>query len=127
MIKVMSVIGLALIAVALWGCGGPAAPERVITSNVPAPVAAATTTAPITASTSVPSAAKVSANTATSAELTAAFTAAGISNPASWTREVIEYRPYAADDASFTKLRNELVKYNPAPGVVDKIVATLKP
>lgn len=126
MIKIVSVIGLALIAVALWGCGGSAVPDAVSTLRVPASVAV-TSAVPATASTSAPSGPKVSANTATSAELTAAFTAAGIPNPASWTREVIEYRPYAADDASFTKLRNELVKYNPAPGVVDKIVATLKP
>jgi hypothetical protein len=127
MIKVMSLIGLALIAVALWGCAGPAAVDTAATARVPSPVAAATTAVPLTVSTTAPPSAKVSANTATSAELTAAFTAAGIPNPASWTREVIEYRPYPANDPAFTKLRNELAKYNPAPGVVDKIVATLKP
>jgi hypothetical protein len=123
-IKLPSAIGLALIAVALWGCGGSGT-SAVTTAT--APIATATATLGTAASTSPPSATKVSANTATSAELTAAFTAAGIPNPASWTREVIEYRPYPADDANFAKLRNELAKYNPAPGVVDKIVATLKP
>ncbi len=69
--------------------------------------------------------AKVSANNATNAQHIAAFTAVGIPNPSSWAREVQEYRPYDANDASLTKLRQNLAKYNPAAGVVDKIVATL--
>jgi hypothetical protein len=69
--------------------------------------------------------AKVSANNAGNAELIAAFTAAGIPNPASWAREVQEYRPYETSDTNLAKLRQNLVKYNPAAGVVDKIVATL--
>ena len=69
--------------------------------------------------------AKVSANNATNEQLIAAFTAAGIPNPSSWAREVQEYRPYDTSDANLTKLRQNLVKYNPAAGVVDKIVATL--
>jgi len=68
---------------------------------------------------------KVSANNATTAELQQAFTAAGIANPDRWAREVAEYRPYPTDDPTFAKLRGELAKYNPAPGVVDQIVATL--
>jgi hypothetical protein len=59
------------------------------------------------------------------AELTAAFQAAGIPNAARWAREVEEYRPYPADDPTFAKLRAELAKYNPGPGVVDQIVAAL--
>ncbi len=73
----------------------------------------------------MPSAAKVSANNASNAELIAAFTAAGIPNPSSWAREVQEYRPYATNDPNLAKLRQNLAKYNPAAGVVDKIVATL--
>jgi hypothetical protein len=68
---------------------------------------------------------KIDANTATQDELTAAFTAAGISNAAKWAKEVTEYRPYPTDDPNFTSLRKELAKYNPAAGVVDQIVATL--
>lgn len=68
---------------------------------------------------------KVSANNATRAELQAAFTAAGITGAAQWAREVEEYRPYPTSDPNMAKLRQELAKYNPGPGVVDKIVATL--
>jgi len=53
------------------------------------------------------------------------FEAAGIPNAARWAREVDEYRPYDTADPSFGKLRRELAKYNPAPGVVDRIIATL--
>ena len=70
---------------------------------------------------------KISANTATAAEIQAALTAAGVPNPANWTREVMEYRPYPADDANLGKLRQNLVKYNPGAGVVDAIVSALKP
>lgn len=69
--------------------------------------------------------AKVSANSATSAQLQAAFEAAGIANAGRWPREIIEYRPYPTDAPEIPKLRRELAKYNPAPGVIDAIVATL--
>lgn len=69
--------------------------------------------------------AKVSANNATAAQLQAAFEAAKIPNAANWVREVQEYRPYPTNDPTLAKLRQNLVKYNPAPGVVDAIVATL--
>ena len=70
--------------------------------------------------------AKVSANEASEVELVTAFTAAGVENPDKWAEEVEEYRPYRTDDANFTKLRDELAKYNPGPGVVDKIVSALE-
>jgi hypothetical protein len=38
---------------------------------------------------------------------------------------VQEYRPYPTNDPTFAKLRQNLAKYNPGPGVVDAIVATL--
>ena len=124
----VAVAGLSLIA----GCGGSesssAGARRVQTTSV-APSSTVATTAtslPATTTTSTARAsAKVSANTASIAELTAAFTAAGISSPDRWAREVDEYRPYPTNDPSFAKLRQELAKYNPAPGVVDQIVATL--
>jgi hypothetical protein len=72
-------------------------------------------------------AARVSADAATVAQLQAAFEAAGITNATRWAREVEEYRPYPANDPAWAKLRSELAKYNPAPGVVDAIIATLKP
>lgn len=70
---------------------------------------------------------KVSANTATAAEITAALTAAGVENGDAWADEVIEYRPYPADDPDLTKLRDELAKYNPPAGVIDQIVGALEP
>ena len=69
---------------------------------------------------------KVSANDASEAELVAALTAAGVENPDKWAKQVEEYRPYPTDDPGFTKLRGELAKYNPRPGVVDKIVSALE-
>jgi hypothetical protein len=38
---------------------------------------------------------------------------------------VVEYRPYPENDPNMAKLRQELAKYSPGPGVVDKIIATL--
>jgi hypothetical protein len=67
----------------------------------------------------------VNANTATIPELQQAFEAAGIPNAARWAREVDEYRPYPTDDPTFAKLRRELAKYNPAPDVLEKILASL--
>ena len=59
------------------------------------------------------------------AQLQAAFEAAGIASAARWAKEVDEYRPYPVDAPDLPKLRKELAKYNPGPGVVDAIVATL--
>ena len=42
---------------------------------------------------------------------------------ARWAKEVVEYRPYPANDPTIAKLRGELAKYNPGPGVVDAIVS----
>ena len=68
---------------------------------------------------------QVSANDASVAELTEAFEVASIDNAEKWAHEVEEYRPYPTDDPNMTKLREELAKYNPGPGVVDQIVTTL--
>ncbi len=70
---------------------------------------------------------KVSANTATTAEIAAALEGAGVNNADRWAREVVEYRPYPADDPTLQKLRDNLEKYNPADGVIDKIVSALTP
>jgi hypothetical protein len=70
--------------------------------------------------------AKVDANTASEAELKAAFEAAGVSNAETWAHEVEEYRPYP-DDPTFAKLRQDLGKYNIAPDVLEKIISTLEP
>ncbi|MFD1540941.1 hypothetical protein [Nonomuraea guangzhouensis] len=70
---------------------------------------------------------KVSANTADEAQITAALQVAGVTNPDRWAREVMEYRPYAADDTDLTSLRQNLAKYNPGQDTVDKIVSALTP
>jgi hypothetical protein len=95
--------------------GAPAATSSPAPSPSATPAATATTAAPK----------KVSANNATRAELQAAFEAAGIPGASQWAREVVEYRPYPENDPNMAKLRQELAKYNPAPGVVDQIIATL--
>jgi hypothetical protein len=66
----------------------------------------------------------VSANDASESDLVTAFETAGIPNAEKWAEEVMEYRPY--DEPTFAKLRDELAKYNPGPGVVDKIISTLE-
>ena len=69
---------------------------------------------------------KLSANNATEEELKAAFEAAGIPNATEWAHEVEDYHLYPVDDTDFAKLRGDLAKYNPGPGVVDGIIALLE-
>ncbi|HEV7809536.1 MAG TPA: hypothetical protein VGO64_02965, partial [Candidatus Limnocylindrales bacterium] len=73
------------------------------------------------------SSARVSANTASAAEIKAALTAAGVSNADKWTNEVVEYRPYPADDSNLQKLQDSLAKYNPDPETLQGILSALKP
>jgi hypothetical protein len=68
---------------------------------------------------------KVNANTASQDDVQRALETNGVPSASRWAREVVEYRPYPTDDPSFAKLRQELAKYNPAPDVVDEIVASL--
>jgi membrane-bound lytic murein transglycosylase B len=104
----------------------PAAQTPATTAaTVPTASASAPTTTAATPTTVAATATKVAANTASRAELQQAFEAAGISNAARWAMEVEEYRPYPTNDPTFAKLRQNLAKYNPGPGVVDQIVATL--
>ena len=48
-----------------------------------------------------------------------------MSNPGRWAEEVVEYRPYPADDPNLAKLRDNLAKYNPGQETTDKIVSAL--
>ena len=147
--NVKHTLAAAVAVVALAACGGASASTSTVaaqptatsaaqsttsTTGAARPTAAAVATAaapPPASATTASSAAsaqatgKVNANTASIAELQAAFQAAGISNAARWAREVDEYRPYPTDDPSFAKLRRELAKYNPGAETVEKIVATL--
>ena len=114
--------GAALALVA--ACGGAASGSSSPTATVQpsASIAASPTSS---AATTAATTGKVSANNASQAEVLAALTAAGVPNPANWTREVLEYRPYPVTDTTFAKLRGQLAKYNPAAGVVDKIISAL--
>jgi hypothetical protein len=132
-----------LVAALVVGCTGDdesSDPTIVITAGTPAsqvtaaasveatasPEAPAATAEPTTAASAQPASGDtLSANDASIAELAARFEAAGIAQPALWAREVDEYRPYSADDTDYNKLRGELAKYNPGPGVVDAIITTL--
>lgn len=96
----------AALALSLAACAG----------STPTPVYPSVTMAP---------AAKVDANTAPQADIAAAITAVG-EDGNRWAGEVVEYRPYAADDTGLSKLRKELTKYADGP-TIDKIVGTLKP
>ena len=109
-------------ALALTACGTTTTTSGSSTAAQP-PAQSASAPAASPASGAVTQ--KVNANTASVAEMQRAFEAAGISSAARWAREVEGYRPYPTDDPSFAKLRRELAKYNPGPGVVDQIVATL--
>jgi hypothetical protein len=111
-------------AIVLSACGSAAGSSPTAAAAPPAASPASGSVAAASPAAS-PAVGKVNANTASVAELQRAFETAGISNAARWAREVEEYRPYPTNDPSFAKLRQELAKYNPGPGVVDQIVATL--
>lgn len=110
--RFLAVVAIGVASVGFAACGGsddePAAAQDT-------PTATAVVTGP------------VSANSASEEQLAAAFAAAGVQNAEKWADEVVEYRPYPADDASFAKLRGELAKYNPAPDQLEKIVGALVP
>ncbi len=91
----------------------------------PATIPVATAGAAVSTSGGSGATQSLSANNASISELAAAFEAAGIRSASRWAREVDEYRPYSVDDADYAKLRGELAKYNPAPGVVDQIISLL--
>ncbi|HEY3080791.1 MAG TPA: hypothetical protein VGM69_12925 [Chloroflexota bacterium] len=132
-IREAAVAAAAVVLLAACGGANAATGSGATTANAPvvatAPAAAATVPAAAPATPAATPAAgtvtKVSANTATRAQMQAAFQAAGIPNAARMAMEVEEYRPYPTDDPGFAKLRKELAKYNIAADVVDKIVATL--
>ena len=129
----LGAISLATVMAMLAACSD----DSTATNTTPAQVAPAPTaqTDPSPFATQSPalevaetsaSGVKLSANNASRSELAAAFEAAGISNASKWAREVEEYRPYDEDDTDYSKLRGELAKYNPAPGVVDSIIELLE-
>jgi hypothetical protein len=128
---------------ALTACSAPAASPTPAAKATQAPAAAASSPAaaasspaaaaspasaaasPAASSSAGTNVQKVNANTASIPEIQQALEANGVTNAARWAREVDEYRPYPTNDPSFGKLRGELAKYNPAPDVLEKIVASL--
>lgn len=82
---------------------------------------------PTAAVSTAPARAKVSANTASRSEISAALQTAGVSNSDRWAKEIVEYRPYDASDASLARLRQKLAKYKPGEDVLNKIVSALQP
>jgi hypothetical protein len=116
----------ALCVVLATACGESTTATETTTETTAATTAAAPTSAEATSPPTQP-AAKVSANTASESDIEAALAAAGVSNPARWAEEVVEYRPYPADDPNLSKLRENLAKYNPGQETVDKIVSALTP
>ncbi len=120
------------IGAVLVGCGSTASTTGSTTSTAATGSAGLVTTTsastggttPATASVTV---VKVSANTASAAEIQKALEAAGVTNAARWTKEVMEYRPYAADDVNLSALKKELAKYNPSPETLAAILSALTP
>jgi hypothetical protein len=70
---------------------------------------------------------KVSANSASEAEIAKALTAAGVSNPGRRAAEVVEYRPYPTDDPDLTTLRKNLATNDLDPETIDRVIAVLRP
>ena len=120
------------LAIGLAGCGGSTPPAG---GAAPAAPAAPTSSASATSADATDaadagdsgSATKVSANTASEDEIAAALESAGVKNAERWAEEVVEYRPYPADDENLAKLRQNLAKYNPGQETTDKIVSALTP
>ena len=111
-----------VVVLAAAGCGGSTSTDGGGAAASSSP----TTSSAAAGATSQPGA-KVSANTASENDIASALTAAGVSNAERWAKEVVEYRPYPADDPNLAKLRDNLAKYNPGQETVDKIVSALTP
>jgi hypothetical protein len=107
-------------ALGLAACGSGSTPSGSAPSAATAPSSGVTGTTPAAS-------AEVSANTASEDEIATALESAGVSNPERWAEEVVEYRPYPADDPNLSQLRENLAKYNPGQETTDKIVSALTP
>lgn len=122
-----------VLAATVAACGGSdsAAPAAPAVATTPVAAPPAVTIPAVTNPPATPPAAqasrKVSANTASEQQIAQALQAAGVRNAERWAEEVVEYRPYPADDPNLTKLRQKLAKYNPGQDTTDKIVSALTP
>ncbi|GAA5115218.1 hypothetical protein [Pseudonocardia adelaidensis] len=122
-----SVAGVLVLGLAACGGGSTDAPSAAAPSAPVTSSGSGPTTTGATTGAAAPAASKVSANTASEDEIAAALESAGVSNPERWAEEVVEYRPYPADDPNLGKLRQNLAKYNPGQETTDKIVSALAP
>jgi hypothetical protein len=113
----------AILSIAIAACSTGSGSSNTTTTGTSSTTASSTPSA----STGAAATTKVSANTATESELVAALTAAGVPNADRWAREVMEYRPYPADDATLQKLQDNLAKYNPDSATLAAILAALEP
>ena len=124
----LSLICVATVVVfAVAGCGGSTTTNGSGASESSSPTTSSAAAATPTAIATSQPGAKVSANTASESDIASALSTAGVSNAERWAKEVVEYRPYPADDPNMTKLRDNLAKYNPGQETVDKIVSALTP
>ena len=120
--RTLTLIASSVLALVVAACSGTAG-AATLTPSPAAPTAAASTDAtPGTAAVG-----KVSANTASEAEIAAALTAAGVPNADRWAREVTEYRPYPTDDPTLARLQDNLAKYQPDAATLAGILSALEP
>jgi hypothetical protein len=134
-------VAATVVGLALTGCTSAERPANTIEPNTyagppigssapsesSAPSASASPSAAPAATGTAGSTGKVSASNAVKADIVRALTTAGVPTPDRWADEVVQYRPYPANDPTLAKLRQNLAKENPPPGVVDKIVSALTP
>jgi hypothetical protein len=120
--RIATLLAAPMLALLVAACstGGGAVATTPIAAQ---PTAAATSAA----STGAAAADKVSANTASEADIAAALTTAGVPNADRWAREVTEYRPYPTDDATLAKLQDNLAKYQPDAATLQGILSALEP
>lgn len=123
--RAVAIAALAAASTGVVGCGKDDSSTPAKKTGSSTTEMSATTTGNGGATSTAPGAAKkVNANTASQAELTAAFESAGVPNAARWAREVEEYRPYSDDN--WASLRQELAKYNIDDATFDKLVSVLE-
>jgi len=118
----------AAFALTVAACGGSDSASSDTSAASSSPTTAATgspDTSPAVSSPSTGDLATVDANNASADELIAALEANGVTNAEKWADEIEEYRPYATDDPTFAKLRDELSKYNPDAATLEAIVGSL--
>jgi hypothetical protein len=116
-------VSLALILAACSSAAGAVTDAAASTD----PIAAASIGAAASTATTTTTTGKVSANTASEAEIAAALEAAGVPNAARWAREVTEYRPYPTDDPTLQTLQDNLAKYQPDAATLQAILSALEP